>query len=354
ALRQYSPRFIASTKNVTSQWKNGATINLYDEFQKITFDALIAATFGTLNTPESTDTDGEELRDALIMFVNSQLTNGMFFASILFGEHIYNLISSKTNQAKLALENNETMKQRGLFTQRANNLALAEHHIAKIIQHRRNSPTGTYDILSALVEDDDLNDDEISQQLLTLLIAGHDTTSLALSWAFQQIMERPKLLQRLLQELDPLTEDQIVEGASTPLLMATIYESLRYTPGATAVPRRLDYDVEIDGIQVPAGTVIALNVVGAHFRKETWGDPETFRPERFLDREPDNTEFLPFGGGIRRCLGDAFALSEMRNVLAFTLKHWSLTPIKGYKARPIIHGFLVGPHRPVKAQVQKR
>ena len=352
ALHSYAPNFLKSAHRISNTWTDGQRVNIHHAFQQITFDALMQATFG------ATQLEGYgELRSELLEFVNGHLTNTMFFASILLGSRLYNLIRNQADDVKQELREGHTSKHFGLFASRATNLARVEYLLEKLVAERRAQSNEDSDALSRMLKAGDMSEHDIVQQLLTLLIAGHDTTSLALSWIMFQVLQRPDIHQRLMDELKVAQtpaglDPQVV--AELPWLGAVINESLRVTPGAAFVPRRLDQAVEIAGVSVPAGVGIAANVIGAHSRHATWGDPENFRPERFLEQAPSAWNFLPFGGGIRRCLGAAFAVSEMRLVFAHLLSEWKYTLIPGYQAQPAVHGFLIGPARSLEVYVHKQ
>lgn len=351
-LHFYAPNFLESAHRISSTWADGQRVNIHHAFQQITFDALMQATFG------ATQMEGySELRSELLAFVNGQLTNTMFFASILLGSRLYNLIRNQADDVKQELRDGRPSKRFGIFASRATNLARVEYLLEKLVAERSNQANDGNDALSRMHKAGGMSEHDIVQQLLTLLIAGHDTTSLALSWIMFQVLQRPDVHQRLIAELKAAQtpaglDPQVV--AELPYLGAVIHESLRVTPGAAFVPRRLDRDVEIAGVSVPAGTCIAANVIGAHSRSATWGDPENFRPERFLEQAPSAWNFLPFGGGIRRCLGAAFAVSEMRLVFAHLLSEWDYTLAPGYQAKPAVHGFLIGPARSLQVIVHKQ
>lgn len=354
-LRSYSPRFFDSAQRITATWTDGELINLHEAFQKITFQALLDAAIG-----ETENRLNDQLLSSLISFVNGQLKNEMFLASALFGSRLYDMIRSRTDDNKRRLASGKEARQWGLFAKRTANLALAEHFLENIVKTRRASSADGTDILSRLIQAQNadpatITDDFIVQQLLTILIAGHDTTSLALSWLVFQVLEHPPVLEKILDELDCVMGDTFDFTKTNDLtyLEMVIQESMRLTPVASFVPRRLDYDAEIDGVHVPAGVTIAANIVGAHDRIATWHDPENFRPERFATADVTSWEFLPFGGGLRRCLGAAFAMSEIRIVLAYLFQHWKLELQPGYRAKPSVHGFLIGPARSLTCRISR-
>lgn len=345
ALRTYSPRFVDVADAVADEWSDGETVRLGDAFQRITFQALIEATLG-----DAAQHAPDALQDELLRFVRGQLSNGMFFAAVAFGDPLYHAIRSRADRAKPKVERGERLVAAHPIAARAYNLARVETWLARLVRLRRAAPSQGSDALSRLVAKTDFSDHDIVQQLLTLLIAGHDTTSLALSWTFFQILERPRLLTRLVAEVD---DAEALSEEHLPLTLATVNESLRFTPGATLAPRRLDRDVEIGGVRVPAGACLAANILGAHFRVDTWHDPHAFRPERFLEAQIDPNTFFPFGAGIRRCLGAAFAIREMTLVTARLLQRCTFEPAR--RTPPAsVHGFLIGPALQPAVRVRAR
>ena len=169
------------------------------------------------------------------------------------------------------------------------------------------------DILSMLMLAG-LSDDELRDEVVTLLAAGHETTAAALGWAFERILRHPHILERL-------PDDE-------PYLDATIKETLRARPIIPSVGRVLARDHEVGGHLLPAGAVVIPSVVLTHQREDVYPDHERFDPERFLaPNEPPGTyAWLPFGGGPRRCLGASFALMEMRVVIRTVLRGARLEP----------------------------
>lgn len=352
ALRGYAPRFVESAQRVSADWRAGQTIDLTAAFQEVTFDALMGATLGmgAADCPPA-------LRAELLRFVSGQLSSAMFFASAVMGPRLYARLRAAADGGRATLEAGGSLTARTPLQARAYNLARVELWLAELVAARRAAPSGGADALSRLVaEGDAFSDTDVVTQLLTLLVAGHDTTSLALSWVVAQLLARPALLERVVAEAlaveDPAAAESVADAL--PLLHAVVQESLRFTPGAAVAPRRLVVDRDIAGRRIAAGTVVAANVIGAHSRVATWGDPEVFRPERFLDAPPAPNTFFPFGGGLRRCLGAAFAQAEMPLVLAVLLRAWRLTPVARRAPIPAVHGFLIGPARHVRARVAPR
>jgi cytochrome P450 len=171
------------------------------------------------------------------------------------------------------------------------------------------------DILSALIaarfeDGTGMDDSELRDQLMTLLLAGHETTATALAWSFDMLLRHPAQLGRLREELADGGEEY---------LRATITEALRLRPVVPLAGRRLGTELSADGVDLPAGTDVTPAIWLTHTRPDVYPDPLAFRPERFLENPPDTYSWIPFGGGVRRCLGAAFAEFEMRIVLRAVL-----------------------------------
>jgi cytochrome P450 len=176
------------------------------------------------------------------------------------------------------------------------------------------------DILSVLMqarfEDGEaMSDTDLRDQLMTLLLAGHETTATALAWTFDLLLRHPRELQRLRDSLEASEDDY---------MRAVISESLRLRPVVPLAGRRLAKELVADGLTLPAGTDVTPAIWLAHTRANVYPDPFAFRPERFLEDPPETYAWVPFGGGVRRCLGAAFAEFEMRIVLREVLTRCEL------------------------------
>jgi cytochrome P450 family 110 len=188
------------------------------------------------------------------------------------------------------------------------------------------------------------SDDELSDQLVTLLMAGHETTATSLAWAFVELGARPDLTARLRSEIasaGPRRDAAAI--ASLPYLDAVCKEVLRLRPVVPAVARWVASPVSIDGWTLPAGVHAAACIYLTHRRADVYAEPREFRPERFLGREVAPWEFLPFGGGARRCVGMAFAMFEMKLVLATILARVDLTGANRRSWTAVRHSVCVAP-----------
>ena len=164
-----------------------------------------------------------------------------------------------------------------------------------------------------------MSDQELRDELVTALVAGHETTASQLAWAFERIAREPEVQARLIDELDA--------GVSDDYLSATITEILRLRPVLpNAEPRLTKRPIEIGGYRYPAGVVLLASAYLIHHDPELYPEPWAFRPERFLDKQPGTYTWIPFGGGRRRCLGASFALEEMKIVLRAVFERFTLAP----------------------------
>lgn len=196
-----------------------------------------------------------------------------------------------------------------------------------LVARRRSEGLGD-DILSMLLEathedGTPMSSEEIHDELLTLLVAGHETTATGITWALHRLSIHPDVLARVQAELDerlgaaPIDPDRVRE---LPYLDAVCRETLRIHPVIPGIGRVLQKPAVVGGHALPAGVAVGCSIYLVHSDPDTWPDPERFDPTRFLDKKPTPYTYFPFGGGLRRCIGEAFALYEMRIVLATILR----------------------------------
>jgi cytochrome P450 family 135 len=219
------------------------------------------------------------------------------------------------------------------------------------IDARRASAGQGTDVLSLLVaaRDEDgraLSNEELRDEIITLLVAGHETTATALAWALERLSRNPRVLARLYEEID--------EGESDDYLEAVCRETLRVRPVIQDVMRRVKKNVEVNGHRIERGAMAMPAIMLAQVDGRTYDHPDEFEPERFLDTKPGTYTWLPFGGGTRRCIGAAFAVMEMKTVLKTVLQHIELatTHTPGERSR-IKHVTLV-PHKGARIAVEDR
>ncbi|HLM73368.1 MAG TPA: cytochrome P450, partial [Polyangiaceae bacterium] len=217
------------------------------------------------------------------------------------------------------------------------------------IQRRRAVAEERGDILSLMLRaryDDGsaMSDLELVEQLRGLLFAGHETTAVTLACAFHWLHHEPEVLGKLLSELDTLGEDADADAfASLPYLEAVCLEALRLNPPVVDTGRAAREPFDLLGYTIPAGEGMNPSPLLLHMRSDIYPEPERFRPERFLERKYSPFEYIPFGGGARRCLGAAFAMYEMKIALGTVLRKYRLRSVGSKRIAFVRRGLTLGP-----------
>jgi len=222
---------------------------------------------------------------------------------------------------------------------------------AEIDRRAREADTSGTDIFSLLLSARDeagepLSSQELRDELVTLMIAGHETSATTLAWAFERVLLHPEVMDRIRSELSTITVDGEPDLAQLDKLVyldAVVRETLRQRPILAFIARRAAAPFTLGEYQLPTGTYVAPAIHLAHRRPESYPEPEQFRPERFLGKKPDPYAWLPFGGGGRRCLGLAFALFEMKAILATILSSTTLHLEGGKPLGRVLRGVAVSP-----------
>jgi cytochrome P450 family 135 len=217
--------------------------------------------------------------------------------------------------------------------------ALDEFLYEEIALRREEPDVGERDdVLSLLLQarDEDgrpMTDRELRDELVTVIGAGHETTATALAWAFERLLRNPDVLDRL--------ERSLPEGDA--YLDATIKETLRVRPVIADAARRLTREIELAGYRIPAGAMVMPAITALHFREDVYPEPDRFRPERFLEGAPESYAWIPFGGGVRRCIGASFAQFEMRVIIRTILERAELRAANPAPERPRIRNITTAP-----------
>ncbi|MBE8986194.1 cytochrome P450 [Nostoc sp. LEGE 12450] len=217
------------------------------------------------------------------------------------------------------------------------------------------------DILSMLMSAQDdagqsMTDQELHDQLMSLILAGYETTATAMAWGFYWINQKPLVREKLLQELDSLGDSpDPMSIYRLPYLSAVCNEILRIKPVVMfSFPRVVQEPVELLGHSLEPGTVLLPSIYLTHQREDLYPQPKEFQPERFLERQFSPYEFLPFGGGVRRCIGEVLALFQMKLVLATVLSHYHLALVDRRPEQPQRRGFTLAPASGVKMVITGR
>jgi cytochrome P450 len=298
-MRVYADVMRAAAERAIAQWPRGRRFDVLPSMQAITLEVILRAVFG-VTEPERVKELSEPLRGVL------------------------DVVASRRRVLALMLTSGR-MGARSPWTRFVESRRRADELLHAEIQARRADPTERDDVLSMLLaaRDEDgraLSDEELRDELMTLLVAGHETTATALAWTLERLARHPDALAGVVAEQ---------RAGGSELLEATIKETLRLGPVVPAVVRQLQAPMTFGGWDLPAGVHIGPSIYLLHRRPDLYPDPLAFRPERFLERSYGTYEWIPFGGGIRRCLGASFALFEMRVVLSTLLERVQLQPARG-------------------------
>ncbi len=229
----------------------------------------------------------------------------------------------------------------------------------EVISSRLQSAEPGDDILSLLCnatyeDGEKITREHIYSELITFLFAGHETTALSLTWAIYHLLKHPEVLAKLRAEISGLADASPSSLSSAPYLKATVQETLRIHPIVTETLRKLKEPLQLGEYVIPVGTAVAPATVLAHHNATTYPEPESFRPERFLERSYSPFEYMPFGGGHRRCIGAAFASYEMAMVLGTLLPKYDLQLIDSEPVVPKRRNVTIGPSTGVPIRVQRR
>jgi cytochrome P450 len=303
-MQGYGEKMTEIASREIESWPTGTPYKLRPRMQAITLEIIIETVFG-VHERERTDSLRAALRDFLDL-----TTDPRFLLPVV-------------------LAGPERIRHLPFFARRIDRVDELIHR--EIAERRRAGDLAERDdVLSMLVaaEHEDgsaMSDAEIRDELLTLLVAGHETTATALSWAVERLVRHREKLQRLRAE---------VLAGEDAYLTATIQETLRLRPVIVLVIRKLTEPVEIGGYELPAGSRVTPSIHLVHRDPNTYSEPDRFLPERFLERPPGTYTWIPFGGGVRRCLGAAFAQFEMAIVLRELVKRHDLAPARPQAERP--------------------
>jgi cytochrome P450 len=316
------------TDRIIDRWPSGQPFPLQPEMQAITLDVILRTVFGIDEGAALTQLR-DRLTELLILSTNPLRLALSQFPRLQF------LFRSVTNPQRLQE-----------LLQEVDRLLYAQ-----IAQRRAADHSGRDDVLSMLIEARDeagqqMSDIELRDELITLLVAGHETTATSLAWAFHWILQRPDVQDKLHAELREAGEAGKIppqQIAKLEYLDAVIKETQRLLPIIPLVPRVLHEPMRLGGRDLPAGVVVAPCTYLTHHRPDLWPNPDQFDPDRFLGRRLSPYEFFPFGGGIRFCLGAAFAIYEMKIVLAQVLSRVALRPAPGRTVRVVRRGVTFAP-----------
>ncbi len=330
-MRTYSQLICQITEQVTSQWQIGKPFSARTSMQEITLRVILQAVFGLHEGQRY-----EQLRQLMSTMLNS--VSSPLSSSLLFFRALQRDFGAWSPWGRFLRQRHQV-----------------DQLIYEEIQERRQQlDLSRTDILSLLMSAQDeagqpMNDVELRDELMTLLIAGHETTASALTWALYWVHQLPDVQAKLRAELDqsgydPQNPAALSATARLPYLSAVCQETLRIYPVAMlSLPRIAKSPLQLMGYEFSPGTPIVACIYLTHHRQDLYPQPDQFRPERFLERQFSAYEYLPFGGGVRRCIGLALAQMEMKLVLATILSRYELALVGKRPVRPVRRGVTLAP-----------
>jgi cytochrome P450 len=299
-MQRYGELIADVTNQELERWPVGQPFALRPAMQRITLDVILRAVFG-LEGGDRLDELRPMVRD-LVDVTRNRMAVIPWFRHELGGRSPWG----------------KFVRQR----QRTDAL------LYDIIRTRQSDPDVARrdDVLSMLVQARDENGaamtaEELRDELMTLLLAGHETTATSLAWCFNLLLLHP-------DELAKLKSD-------SGRLDAGIKETMRVRPVVAVVARRLHAPLQLGDWTLPAGVMVAPNIELVHQREDLYPDPQRFAPDRFIDRQTETYEWLPFGGGVRRCLGASFAIFEMRTVIPVVLQRATSLRLQQQEMDPV-------------------
>jgi cytochrome P450 family 135 len=293
-MQRYGELMADATEREMATWPTGTPLPLWPRMQAITLEVIVRAVFG-VQDPRRVET----LRAAI--------------------ETMTHAVTSALALAVVALLGPNRVEKLRLLKR---DLAPVDRLLFEEIETRRSAPDleDREDILSMLLlarheDGSPMSDQELRDELVTLLVAGHETTATSLAWALERLVRHPDKLERLRDE---------VRSGGDEYMDAVSRETLRLRPVLPVVVRRLQEPMQFGDHLLPTGTAVTPCIHLIHRRPEIYPDPRAFRPERFLEQPAGTYSWIPFGGGVRRCIGASFALFEMKQVLGTVIDRLDL------------------------------
>ena len=324
-MRAYEDTVREVAQDEIERWPLEQTFPLHPSMQAITLEVILRAVFGVTDPHRRA-----RLREMLPRLLNDTASGRL---------QLRVLVARRLGRSDPLADLRELAR------------AIDDLLFAEIAERRAAAyGDGHEDILSQLMaarfeDGSQIADQELRDQLLTLLLAGHETTATALAWTFDLLLRNPAALSRLTAEVDEGGDDY---------LRAVISESLRLRPVVPLAGRRLVRDLRTDGLELEAGSDVTPAIWLTHTRGDLYPEPYAFRPERFLEQPPTTYGWIPFGGGVRRCLGGAFAELEMRVVLAAILRRRDVQAASRRAERITRRNVTFSPRKGTRVRVRRR
>ncbi|BAZ11989.1 cytochrome P450 [Calothrix sp. NIES-4071] len=335
-MKSYGETIYSITLDVTKNWHEGQIVSMQHVMPDITLQIILQVVFGI--SPGARYEKLKQLLSALLDDITTPWYSSLFFFPPL--QKDFGAWSPWGNYLKRK--------------QDIDNLVYAE-----ISERRLQQDDSLTDILSLLMSarDEDgqvMSDEELKDQLISLLLLGYETTAGVLQWLFYLIHAHSDVKDKIIHELKSLGELEPNEVTKLPYLSAVCQETMRLHPIALiCTPRMTKETVEISGVEYATGTVLVPCIYLAHHRSQTYTEPEKFNPQRFLNQKYSATEYLPFGGGYRGCVGSAFSMYELKLVMAAILSQFELELVDRRPVLPVRRGITIVPSSGVPMKVKQ-
>jgi|SRR5271166_5770884 len=337
-MRAYTDTMRAAADRAIESWQIGTQFPIHREMRTITFDVIIRAVFGLKDEHESARI--RWLLERLFALYTSRL--GTLFALPVFQADLGPL-SPWGRAVRINRELNTLL-------------------FAEFKRRRDDGASGREDILSVLLAARDeagapMSDESLRDEMLTLVLAGHETTAATLAWVMNRLLSNPDVMERARSEVRAVLDGETLRAThidQLKFLEAVVNETMRLDPVVPNVARVLKKPARIGGRGLPADIAVAPCIYLAQRRPDLWSEPERFDPERFVAARPTASAFFPFGGGSRRCIGAAFAMHQMKIVLAEILARVEIEAVANYKARPVRRSIAFAPSKGMPVRATRR
>ena len=324
-MQRYRDIIVAATEAEVSTWRSGEEIALAPRMQEITLEVIARAVFGV------TDTEGVARLRTVLLGMLDWVQAPQHMAAFILAMTKPELLERMTSFTRVVEPVDEALFTEIRARRQVSDLAEREDILSMLLQARDEDGEG-------------LSDEELRDELLTLLVAGHETTASALGWAFERLIRHPEAMADAVDD---------ARGGDGEYLEAVAKETLRLRPILPMVARMVQEDITIAGHDIPAGVTLAPCIYLVHHREDVYPQPDAFRPERFVGVKPGTYTWLPFGGGIRRCIGASFALFEMQEVLGAVLRSVELKPPAGGDEHTVRRSITLVPEHGARAVVSR-
>lgn len=318
-VASFAPLMVRATREALEGWQPGQELDVSEAMGRLTLTIVGRALMGT-----DLSDSASEVGAALTHVLNELSARSVSILDFFIGTEVPTLRNRRLKQA----------------------IATLDRVVDATIAERRRDPSGHHDLLALLMAARDeeggtggMSDRLLRDQIMTMILAGHETTANALTWTFYLLSKHPAVERRARAEVASVLGDRdatFEDAMRLRYVRAVIDESMRLFPPVWTLARSVVADDEIGGVKIPGGSFVFACQWITHRHPAIWDNPEGFDPERFLVESPDRPRFayFPFGGGARQCIGNTFALMEAQLILATVLQSFRLDLLPGTRAEP--------------------